>query len=60
MLPDRIARMAWSHRSTKSTNEMIMQTAKIHREMVKGMVGLIWPAQREKASRLTAVKVSTA
>jgi hypothetical protein len=38
---------------------MIMQTAKIHRDTVKGIAGSIDPAHREKASRLTAVKVST-
>lgn len=36
-----------------------MHTAKIQREMLKGMVGLICPAHRENASRLTAVKMST-
>lgn len=37
-----------------------MQTAKIHRDTVKGIAGSINPAHRENASRLTAVKVSTA
>lgn len=36
-----------------------MQTAKIHLDTVKGIAGSIEPAHREKASRLTAVKVST-
>lgn len=39
---------------------MIIQTAKIQRETVKGMAGSICPAHFENASRLTAVKVSTA
>ena len=38
----------------------MMHPAKIHLEMYRGMNGLIWPLHLSKASRLTAVNVSTA
>ena len=37
----------------------MIQAAKIQREMLKGMAGSTLPDHREKASKLTAVNVST-